>query len=244
MAKEPKVKVGDRFDKLTVVKMIYIDKKAKGKSETSNVVTGKKEKTSDIPTGKKRGWLCKCDCGGEIKISETTLLTPRSTLRSCNNCAPEKNPNYTPKKMTFEDNQDWNELYDYVRSNILGYDKSQSLPPNIISRLLGILHGKYRVSNKTVDNAKYPYKVALNTFKMYSPDIHRVLRTNNFKDEEHKFNYIAKIIENNINNVYVRMKNIEKAKEDAKNIMIEIPTHVPAEYKPREKKKDRFSDLW
>lgn len=233
MAKEPKVKVGDRIDKLTVIKMVDMPVIARGKNGVADVVTGKK-----------RGWFCKCSCGGEIIIPETTLLKQRSTLRSCDKCPPEKNPNYTSNKMTFEDNQDWEELYEYVRTNILGYDKNIPLPPNIVARLLGILHGKFKVNNKSIDNAKYHYKVALNTFKLCSLDIQRALRVNNFKNEEHKFNYIAKIIEKNINDVYIRMKNVEKAKEDAKNIVVEVPTHVGAEYKPRKKKKERFSDLW
>ena len=55
---------------------------------------------------------------------------------------------------------------------------------------------------------------------------------------------ILKIVEKNINTVYMKMKNTEKAKEDAKNIIIDIPTHVGAKFKPKEKKKDKFSDLW
>ena len=42
----------------------------------------------------------------------------------------------------------------------------------------------------------------------------------------------------------MKMKNVEKAKEEAKNITIEAPTHTGAEFKPREKKKDKFTDLW
>lgn len=234
MAKEPKVKIGDTFGKLTAVKMVDMKVTARGNGNVSDVVTNKT----------KKGWLCKCSCGGEITLPETTLLKQRSTLRSCDKCPPEKNPNYISNKMTFEDNQDWDELYEYVRTNILGYDKSTPLSPSVVSRLLGILHGKYKVNNKSVDNAKYTYKVALNTFKMCSVDIQRALRTNNFKDEEHKFNYIAKIIENNINDIYVRMKNVERAKEEAKNTMVETFTHTAAKHKSRTKKNDKFSELW
>jgi hypothetical protein len=84
----------------------------------------------------------------------------------------------------------------------------------------------------------------LNAFKYSSLDIQRALRTNNFKDEMHKFNYILKIVEKNINTVYVKMKNAQKAKEEAKNTTVEAQTHTGAEFKPREKKKDKFTDLW
>ena len=57
-------------------------------------------------------------------------------------------------------------------------------------------------------------------------------------------NFVLKIVERNINDIYLRMKNVEKAKEEAKNVSVEIVTHVGAEYKPKEKKKDKFSNLW
>ena len=40
------------------------------------------------------------------------------------------------------------------------------------------------------------------------------------------------------------MKNTEKAKEEARNTIVEATSHVGAEFKPKEKKKDKFSDLW
>ena len=40
------------------------------------------------------------------------------------------------------------------------------------------------------------------------------------------------------------MKNLEKAKEEAKSTTIEISTHTGAEFKPKEKKTNKFSDLW
>ena len=40
------------------------------------------------------------------------------------------------------------------------------------------------------------------------------------------------------------MKNLEKAREEAKNTMVELPTHTGAEFKPKEKKENKFSNLW
>ena len=50
-------------------------------------------------------------------------------------------------------------------------------------------------------------------------------------------------------NIHVMLEGAEtvlaqKAKEEAKNTTIEAPTHTGAEFKPREKKKDKFTDLW
>lgn len=148
------------------------------------------------------------------------------------------------KKMTEKEKQDWESLYYYVKDNIMGYDTNQALPSAMVLRLKGLLTNKFMENNKIKSTANYSYETILNTFKFCSPDIQKTLRTNRFRDEQHKFNYVLKIVENNINNVYIRMQNAEKAKEEAKNTTIEVFTHVGAEYKPKEKKKDKFSDLW
>ena len=149
-----------------------------------------------------------------------------------------------PKKsMSAKEKKDWESLYYYVK-DILGYDENQALSNTMVLRLKGLLTNKF-IENKNIEStANYSYETILNTFKFCHPSIQKALRTNNFKDENHKFNYILKIVEKDINTVYMKMKNIEKAKEEAKGTIIEVPTHIGAEFKPREKKKDKFTDLW
>ena len=148
------------------------------------------------------------------------------------------------KKMTEEEKIAWDALYTYVKKNIMGYDDNQALSSSMVLRLKGLLTNKFMENNNIQSTANYSYEVILNTFKYSSLDIQKALRTNRFNDEQHKFNYILKIVEKNINTVYVKMRNAEKAKEEAKNTTIEAPTHTGAEFKPREKKKDKFTDLW
>ena len=148
------------------------------------------------------------------------------------------------KKMTEKEKQDWESLYNYVKYNIMGYDEDQALSSTMVLRLKGLLTNKFIENNNIQSTANYSYETILNTFKFCSPDIQRAVRTYRFKDESHKFNYILKIVEKNINTVYMRMKNAERAKEEAKNTAIEIPTHVGAEFKPREKKNNKFTELW
>ena len=148
------------------------------------------------------------------------------------------------KKMTEEEKVAWDELYTYVRKNIMGYDDNQALSSTMVLRLKGLLTNKFIENNNIQSTANYSYETILNTFKYTSIDIQKALRTNNFKDESHKFNYILKIVEKNINTVYIKMREVQKAKEEAKNATVEIPTHTGAEFKPKEKKKDKFTDLW
>ena len=114
--------------------------------------------------------------------------------------------------MTEKEKQDWESLYMYVKSNIMGYDENQALSSAMVLRLKGLLTNKFMENGNIKDGANYSYEVILNTFKFCSPDIQKALRTNNFKDEMHRFNFVLKIVERNINTVYMRMKNAEKAK--------------------------------
>ncbi len=145
--------------------------------------------------------------------------------------------------MTEKELRDWESLYYYVK-NLLGYDENQALSSTMVLRLKGLLTNKFIENNSIESTANYSYETILNTFKYCSVEIQKALRTNNFRDEQHKFNYILKIVEKNINTVYVKMKNAEKAKEEAKNMTVELLPHTGAEFKPKEKKTDKFSDLW
>ncbi len=155
-----------------------------------------------------------------------------------------RNNNMARKKMSKEESKDWEKLYFYVKDNIMGYDENQALSKNMVLRLKGLLTGKF-IENKNIkDNSSYSYETILATFKYCRPDIEKAFRTKSFQDESHKFNYALVVVEKNINTVYVKMKNIEKAKEAARNATVEMPTHIGAEFKPREKKENKFSNLW
>lgn len=149
------------------------------------------------------------------------------------------------KKLTEKEKQDWDLLYEYVRSNIMGYDKNQSLSSTMVLRLKGLLTNKFIENNNIKDTANYSYETILNAFKFCSPQIKKVLQTNSFKDESHKFNYVLKIVESNINDVYIRMRNVQKAKEEAKNADISHTVKYVNTFKKKEKKiNNRLDELW
>ena len=150
------------------------------------------------------------------------------------------------KKMTEKEKQDWDALYTYVKKNIMGYDENQALSSMMVLRLKGLLTNKFIENGNITSTANYSYETILNTFKFCSPDIQKALRSNSFKDEMHRFNYVLKIIEKNINTVYMRMKNSEKAKEEAKSMVIDTVNHTGAEYqrKTKEVTNKLLDDLW
>ena len=163
--------------------------------------------------------------------------------RGIKNTIRNGSENMAKKKMSEKEKQDWESLYYYVK-NLLGYDENQALSSTMVLRLKGLLTNKFIENNNIESTANYSYETILNTFKFCSPEISKALTTNRFADEMHKFNYVLKIVEKNINTVYIKMKNARKAKEEARNTAVDAPTHVGAEFKPKEKKANKFSDLW
>ena len=149
------------------------------------------------------------------------------------------------KRMTIQEVEEWNELYEYVRSNLLGYDSNQSLSREMVLRLKGLLTNQPFYNRTTNETANYSYSVITNTFKYCSPQITKAFRTISFKDEMHKFNYMLKVVENNINTVYIKMKNSEKAKVTTENVDVDVAIHKGAEYQRKTSStSDKLNDLW
>ena len=113
-------------------------------------------------------------------------------------------------KMSKKDIEDWSKLYNYVKKNVLGYDEMQMLTKNQSLRLKGLLNGKY-IANKNIESTvDYSSEIVLLTFKYSMPDIRKALSTVWFANEDHKFNYILKIVHGNIDTVFAKMEELNK----------------------------------
>ena len=151
----------------------------------------------------------------------------------------------TNKRMSTKDKADWDKLYEYVRHNVMGYDENQSLSKNMVLRLKGLLTNKFMANNNIEDTSNYSYETILLTFKFCMSDIQRGLRSTSFRDETHKFNYVLKIVESNINTVYMRVKNSEKSKQKTETMSMDTATHLGADYQTKSRKtSERLNDLW
>ena len=149
------------------------------------------------------------------------------------------------RRMSKKEQEEFDKLYEYVRTNILGYDTNQSLSKNIVLRLKGMRYNKFMENRSIKDTADYSFELILNTFKYCYLDIQKALRTVNFVDEGHKFNYIMRIVEDKLNEVYMRTKNAEKAEEKTKSVDMSVMEHQGAEYQSSRKNvSNRLKDLW
>lgn len=146
-----------------------------------------------------------------------------------------------------KETDDWDELYQYVKKDILGYSEGQILSRFQVRILRNLRNGEYVVRNKKMINKGYPYKVILYTFKLKKKDILSSIYGKTFNDEKHKFNYIMVIVINSINDIYKRYLNSLKDKTEKDiNISIEDKKEIfkkNMESKPDNKVKDLLKDL-
>ena len=144
--------------------------------------------------------------------------------------------------MTKQEIKEWDELYQYVRIEIFEYD-SQKLPNYMILRLKGLKDGKFIANTKIKSMADYEFNHILYAFKINKMKIKQIVKSDRYKNERHKFNTIMIIIENEINDVVNRLRNIEKAVEKIEKINLENVVHEGAEYKSKNKNKKNNKEL-
>lgn len=95
----------------------------------------------------------------------------------------------------------WNELYDYIKSEIFEYDKTQNLSHWMIKQL--------RILNQA-----YSSDIILETVKQCKTNIKYYLTVKKELDNEYKkINYMLAIIKNKINDIYEDYITLEKRKK-------------------------------
>jgi len=150
------------------------------------------------------------------------------------------------RNMTAQDKKEWDDLYAYVKKEILGYNDEQNIPKNIVLKLKGLKHGKHMENNWVKDMANYSFEIILLTFKLNKSVISKALYGKTFKDEYSKMLYICAIVENNINDVYLRVNNARKSQEKTESIDTDNIEYVGAEYKRKTEDTNinKFDEMW
>lgn len=148
--------------------------------------------------------------------------------------------------MSEKEKQDWNNLYEYVKEKIMNYDITQKLSKRMILRLRGLQKGKFLDNNNIDDSSYYSFEIILLTYKYCYFDISKILRTKVFKNEEHKFNYIASIVESKLNDVYMKINKAKKKEEEIEKSNLENIVNTTATYtrKTKDDNNARYKDFW
>ena len=131
-----------------------------------------------------------------------------------------------------KDNEQWIELCEYVKKEILEYDDNMKFPQYLALKLQGIKRGEHIANNNHEAKANYDDYTILCTFKLCKRKIVTYLHENEkkIKDEKHKINLIMKMIEPEINDVYLRLQRAEKAKTKVENVEYENQSNDGASY--------------
>ena len=148
-------------------------------------------------------------------------------------------------KMTKQELEEWNDLYEYVKNDILKYDEKLALPKNLVLRLKGLQQGKFIANKKTKALGDYSFKIILMTFKINKYEIVNALTDKSkFKDESHMINYMMAIIEKKINDTYSRLNRLEQSQIKGENLEItESENKDEYKQKTKEVKNSRLKEL-
>lgn len=162
-------------------------------------------------------WYCKKEIEkNDIQIEKVGKVNRK--FHKNNNCYKKfddiRKQKELEKEIRDKENKEWDDLYQYVKKEILGYEECQNLSPFQIRILKQLRNGEYVVRNKQMVNRGYSYKVILFTFKFKKRDILAAIQGKTFNDEKHKFNYIMVIVNNSINDIYKRYLRTLKDKKD------------------------------
>ena len=146
-----------------------------------------------------------------------------------------------------KDNKDWLELCEYVKREILEYDENMKFPQYLALKLQGLKKGQHIANNNIKAQANYDDKTLLCTFKLCKQKIVTYLHQNEkkIKNEQHKINLIIKMIEPEINDVYLRLQRAEKAKTKVENVEYENQSNDGASYVKKTKEtSDKMKKLF
>ena len=145
------------------------------------------------------------------------------------------------KKMSAEEKEQFNELYSYVHDVIMGYDEKTALDRYFVLRLKGLKEGKFIANNKTKLYGEYTIQEILATFMYCKNEIVKGLTFNDFKDNQHKINYIMFLVELQLNMIRERIRN--KAKEEKQIEQVEIAEQSKIKYVNKKDKKKKPNKL-
>ena len=146
------------------------------------------------------------------------------------------------KKMSEEEKKDWDELYSYVKE-LMGYDDKTSLSRTEVLKLKGLTRGQFIANNNQQELAEYSFYEILITFKICKFDIIRGFRSNSFKSNGHKFNYMIKIVESNLSTVRERLKSKKQAEQKMESVEVNMIEGATYKRKTKEVRNKRLEGL-
>ena len=159
---------------------------------------------------------------------------------------PRKKKEYTPEEQKVIDER--KELFDFVFFDIMGYVEGMKMGKTLALRLEGLHNGVFMGNKNSKPRANYPYKVIYFTFVLMKKEIQYRLSTMDFKDENHRFNYVMVIIESKINDVVMALlknkKTTEALERQTPAVVLVEPIHQFVKAEEPKSAKLFDDDMW
>lgn len=143
-------------------------------------------------------------------------------------------------------NTEFFELCAYVEKEIFKYDSNQKLKKPSCLQLRGLANGKDFGHREINGESDYPIKCILIAFQMNKNKILNSIQGKTFKSEITKMKYVCAIVENDIPDIYMRLRDIGKTEENIETMDTSILSHNGGTYqkKTEEFKNKRLNELW
>lgn len=136
-------------------------------------------------------------------------------------CLSEFRKTFYDKEVRIQENDEWKDVADYFKEKLLGLPSGSPIPQHAVMRLLGMRVGKYYPNgdNTRILKRGYSFKVMLIALKVVKVKHMSYIKSQEFKDIGHKINLIMKMLEKEIDLVYLRQIRQNKSNEKlAENI--------------------------
>ena len=134
----------------------------------------------------------------------------------------------------------WDRLCEYIAKNVLNYTDDMELSAYCINRIKRLKNGDIRKYNggyangykTSVGTTQYDNVTILYAFMLCKNAIDDYLIRNKdtFQNEQHKINGVFKIVESEINNAVLKIKEMKKSKEKTKYADVSMQTEHKASY--------------
>lgn len=130
----------------------------------------------------------------------------------------------------------------------MGYTTGMKEGKSMALRLEGLHNGTFMANKTQKPKASYSYKIIYYTFVLMKKDIQYRLSTMDFKDENHKFNYIMVIIESKINDICMAIQKNKKTEEalnrQTPTVIVVEPVHKFVKAEEPKSAKMFDDDMW
>lgn len=166
-------------------------------------------------------------CGKKITHSKDLVIKPTRISKSNGikymeryyhfNCMKEYNEELNVELEEQQENSWWDKTY-MLAKDWLDLEPGQNLSRYFVLRLKGLRIGKYMPTNDNTHITKrgYSFEVIYRTMQLCTPAVRKAVVEKSFSDDNHRTNYIMRIVESKINLVNSRIKESAKAEQRLK----------------------------